>query len=789
MTRLLLSLFVFILSVSSSFAKNEPGNAGIIKGTVTISDDEPAITATVRLKGTKKAVLTNSEGHFTLENIQPGIYILEISFIGYETVEQQVTVTADNTSSVAIQLPAAKNQLSEVIVSAGRNRETIDEVPSSVSIIGLKTLQQNINISSNLGDILENRVSGLAPSTGLSSNWGQTLRGRSMLVMIDGVPQSTPLRNGGMDLRALDPAVIERVEVVKGATAIYGNGAAGGLINYFTRDPKTNKLFNSQTSVGMTGSLVKRSNSMGGRLSQMIYGNKGKFNYVVSGVYEQTGEQKDADGDVLPPVYGLGETDSYNAFAKLGYDFNANHKVQLSYNFFSSRQTTNYLTLNGDYTKGIKTTAVLGQSKGVPQGVKGNHNLGLQFSGLAGFANTRYDVDVYYQSVDNVFFYSEAFVDGGISRILSKKNGARFALNTPLTLYNIDANLTYGLDAQRDITSQPLVDGRIWVPEMNMFNLAPFVQTKINLFKRLVLKGGVRFEKVSISVDDYATLPTKNTVTGAVTPSMDVKGGDLKYNAFVFNAGLRYNISNYFSPYLSFSQGFSVSDIGLVLRAARVNDIAKINTEAVIVNNYEAGFVSKIKNFRFEATGYISKSKLGANSVYMNGIYEVVRTPECIYGFELAADMKLTKNIETGISYTYVEGKIDADNDGKYDGEGDEYLGGQRIGAPKLTGHIDYAILPGKLTLMLQYSGIMKRDRFVRNSNGSYDPYKGPVKPYNLFSSMIGYTINQATSVNLGVENMLNENYYTARSQWGTWNDSYTKGKGASYRLTLNVKL
>ena len=86
---------------------------------------------------------------------------------------------------------------------------------------------------------------------------------------------------------------------------------------------------------------------------------------------------------------------------------------------------------------------------------------------------------------------------------------------------------------------------------------------------KLILKGGVRYEKVNIGVDDYATLPTKNTTTGVVTPTMNVKGGDLKYNALVSNIGLRYNLSDYFSPYVSFSQGFSVSDIGLVLRSAK----------------------------------------------------------------------------------------------------------------------------------------------------------------------------------------------------------------------------
>jgi iron complex outermembrane recepter protein len=785
----LFSLIICLFTLSVSISAQNETVPGSIKGIILAPDRKPVAAATVRLKDTKKMTLTNNTGAFSIENIEPGNYLLEISSIGYQSLEQDVTVIAGGTAELSVQLPEAGTELTEVIVSAGRNRETIDEVPSSVSIVGLKTLQQNINITSNLGDILENRVSGLAPSTGLSSNFGQTLRGRSLLIMVDGVPQSTPLRNGAMDLRALDPAVLERIEVVKGATAIYGNGAAGGLINYFTRNPRTNKLLNSHTSVGTAGSLSNNANSMGGRISQMFYGDKGKISYVLSGVYEQTGEHKDADGDVLPPVYGLGETDSYNGFAKLGYDFNANHKVQATYNFFSSRQTTNYLTVNGDYKTGKKTSATPGQSKGVPQGVRGNHNLSVQFSGNTGISNTRYDADVYFQSVDNIFFYSEVFVDGGISRILSKKNGARMVFNTPLLLNNFDANFTYGLDAQRDVTSQPLVDGRIWVPEMDMLNLAPFVQTKFTFFNKLVLKGGVRYEKVNIGVEDYATLPTKNTATGVVSPSMNVTGGNLEYNALVSNVGLRYNLSDYFSPYLSFSQGFSVSDIGLVLRSARVNDIAKINTEAVIIDNYEAGFVSRIRNFRFEATGYISKSSLGANSVYSNGVFVVVRTPERIYGFEVAADMQVLKNLQAGMTFSYVEGKLDADNDGKFDGGTDEYLPGQRIAPPKLTGHVDYAVLPGKLNLLLQYTGIMKRDRFARNSSGSYDPYKAPVKAYNLFNGSVGYQVNESTSLNLGVENMLNEDYFTARSQWGAFNDSYTKGKGASYRLTLNVKL
>src|SRR5687767_1589156 len=258
----LIPIFSLVFLSITAFAQTETQPPGTIKGIIRTSDNKPAVSATIRLKGTKKAVLTNSEGVFRIENVAPGNYGLEISSIGYRPLEKEIQVDVNGTTDIAIELSDAQTELREVIVSAGRTRETIDEVPSSVSIVGLKTMQQNINITPNLGDILENRVPGLAPSTGLSSNFGQTLRGRSLLIMVDGVPQSTPLRNGAMDIRALDPAVIERIEVVKGATAIYGNGAAGGLINYFTRNPKTSKLLNSQTAVSTTGSLVKSSNSM-----------------------------------------------------------------------------------------------------------------------------------------------------------------------------------------------------------------------------------------------------------------------------------------------------------------------------------------------------------------------------------------------------------------------------------------------------------------------------------------------------------------------------------------------
>ena len=102
------------------------------------------------------------------------------------------------------------DQLEHVIVSGSRIAESIDEVPASITVINQQQIQQHLKVSSELGSLLAQMVPGLAPDTGSSSNSGQTLRGRAPLIMIDGVPQSTTLRNGSLGVKTLDASAITK---------------------------------------------------------------------------------------------------------------------------------------------------------------------------------------------------------------------------------------------------------------------------------------------------------------------------------------------------------------------------------------------------------------------------------------------------------------------------------------------------------------------------------------------------------------------------------------------------
>src|SRR5687767_3054584 len=117
-TRLFSTLCLIFFSIIS-FAQAESG-LGTIKGTILTSDNKPVGSATVWLKSTRKASLTNNNGAFSIETIRSGNYTLEVSSIGYQPFEKEVTVIAGSSTDLSIQLSETQTQLTEVIVSAGR---------------------------------------------------------------------------------------------------------------------------------------------------------------------------------------------------------------------------------------------------------------------------------------------------------------------------------------------------------------------------------------------------------------------------------------------------------------------------------------------------------------------------------------------------------------------------------------------------------------------------------------------------------------------------------------------
>ncbi len=755
------------------------GYAQTVQVRVLNEKQEPVNNATVYF-GNKPIGSTSATGRLALPVNTDAVQRISVRGIGFKPFEKKVNLDTVKTDFQVI-LQSADEQLEEVVVTAGRRPEFISQVPSSVSILNQKDIESQMNINTNLSSILGNTIPGLGTATNKATNAGQTLRGRAILVLIDGIPQSTPLMNGVRDLRTIDPNVVERIEVIKGATSIYGNGSGGGIINYITKNANGNQKIGGQTSIGTTLNPIHSDGTMGYRVSQYFSGSASpKLNFNVGGTIDYTGLQRDGEGLPLGQTDGLSNSYQYNAFVKAGYQLDAHSSLRLFYNYFNSTQHAKYVSQAGIYDES-PTIGVRGEEPGKSAGTPFNHNAMLSYSKDNVFGSSQLDVTAYinsFQSMNRYVAKSSSWYGPGQTMINSRKKGLRLNMNTPLQLGRIPTAITYGIDLLNDVTYQDLTDGRVYIPNMDMTNIAPYVQVKADLLENLIFKGGLRYENATVRVKDFNTIATGADGSGSIF----VAGGKIPYNATMFNAGLRYNKYNFFNPFVSFSQGFAINELGRILRRATENTIDNLETDPIITNNYEAGFSSSLGIFNLSAAYYISTSKLGVNLVDVGGYLTPQREPEDVRGYEIALDARLSPQWTVGGSYAYVEGKA------KFDDGSKVYLNGSRIAPPKATGYLYYK--PNdKLNVQLFWVHTGARDRFdINPKTGQYNNSEGPVKPVDLFNLSSSYSINKQWNIGFGIENLLNKTYYPTVSQYRGLNEDFVRGPGMQTSLNLAYK-
>lgn len=678
------------------------------------------------------------------------------------------------------------NNVDEVVMTASRKKENIKEIPSSVTIVAEKQIQSQLTVNSDITSILQYTVPSLGTNSGQTSNTGQTLRGRQVLVLIDGIPQSTPLRNGARDIRSIDPSVIERIEVIKGASSIYGNGADGGIINYITRRSKSDKNISGLTQVGFTGQTYD--GTLGVRASQLLSGKVNKFDYVFSLAYERTGYMKDADGVNLTPTYSPAKMDNYNGMLKVGYNINNNQRIEASYIGYSSRSDLNLGLVTGKY--GLKPTIGEGVGKNLettPQGTPKNHNVRINYDNQNLFGGTTsLNFNAYMQDFKTVYGYSDTFFGGGQSNVISKKYGARFNFDTKLwNAQNSQAEVMYGMDILNDQTVQKLEDGRYWTPDMNMTNLAPFVLVKIDLLKKLTIKGGLRYENMTVKVGDFNTLSSVKS-DGTFTTSIFVTGGKLKYNALVANLGVRYNIEPFINLFGSFSQSYSINELGRILRTSTQGTIQNLETKPIIVNNYELGATGQISKWvNYEITSYVSTSKLGASFVQSaDRALTIQRSPEIVYGVEGFLHFTPAKWINFGGSYSWMEGITSIKDDGDYSAK----INNSRISAPKVLAYIQARPIQ-TLSIGFDMLHAFEQDRFQTNAKTGLFVYgEGYVPEYTVFNFKSSYEINKNWRVSLGIENLFNKMYQPAIAWWSARDSEFVNSLGRRGTLMLEYK-
>ncbi len=676
--------------------------------------------------------------------------------------------------------PVSETELGPITISATRNKTEKDKSPRRITVIDRQQIEQQLATTNDPGQVLSNLIPSYSPSRQKLSNAGETLRGRDPQFLIDGVPQSNPLRDSSRDSYTIDMSMVERIEVIYGASAERGLGATGGIINFITRRPEGGEV-NQHAGLSLTSDDDFRGDGLGYKADYRISGAKGDWDYLAAASWQERGAFYDGNGENIGVAYPgeIQDSDSYDILAKAGYWIDDDQQVQFSLNHFDLESDGDYVPVvtEGGRANGVPTTA----RKGDPLGDPGYNRVTTARVSYehADWHGNSIDAQLYTQRFRAQFGTTTFFpyqVNGeeafDQTRNESDKYGAQFSLNRQ-GMFDGFVDVATGFDLLQDETQQVLAQtGRTYVPETRFRSYAGFLQTDLHPFESLTLTGGVREERARLDVDDYATIDRKNIVNDAV----EVGGGTPRYSETLYNAGLVYQATSWGQLYASYSEGFGMPDVGRALRG--INKAGRdadelIELTPIVTDTREIGTRLDWERYGLELSYYESNSDLGERLTERNGSFVGSREKTEIHGFEITGRAQVGDRHRFDLSYAQAEGESDTDGDGRVDTD----LTGINIAPDTLSAGWSANWNPD---FSSHIQAVHYFDRDVENEQLDFDGF-------TLVNASIGHAL-PVGRMSLGIDNLFDKDYFTYYSQAARISDEYYfKGRGRTFKLGYEV--
>ena len=231
------SVFVLVLIGFLAGNLSQAQETGSISGTVVLEENgEPLRGTLVLLVELGVTATTDEEGRFVFKGVPIGDYQILAQRQHLATERQRVSVTAGMTIVVDFSLALSPvHEAVTVTVSPGGETTALDAFNSVISMDSVDLIK---NVSGRVGEILaeEPGVANRSFGAGASRPIIRGFDGDRVLIMQDGIGTGDLSHSSGDHAVSLDPAALERLEVVKGpATLLYGSNAIGGVVNAVTQ--------------------------------------------------------------------------------------------------------------------------------------------------------------------------------------------------------------------------------------------------------------------------------------------------------------------------------------------------------------------------------------------------------------------------------------------------------------------------------------------------------------------------------------------------------------------------
>lgn len=543
--------------------------------------------------------------------------------------------------------------LESITVTASRSHADIASMAATVWVVDQQHITAEMATGADLKQILGRIIPGLDVGSESRTNFAQNLRGRTALVMLDGVSLNST-RQISRQLDSIDPFNIARVEVISGATSIYGAGAAGGIINIISKraeatDTQLSALLSVTSGFNESDDLTHRAAVAIAAGNEQIRGRLALAMHSTGGAYN-------ADGDLVLPDITQTDTqfnDTLDVHGSLTVQVAEQQSLALAAQHYNSEQDTEYGAYLGPNLAGIL---------GFPEFIQLSDGLQLaeQPATDRSLINVQYHhqntlghdllAQAFYRQESLQFFPFPAIFQvqgapfpGDLYPIFgaSEQDTAIAGIKLVAVKESDATRFTYGIDVESesfeaqqrvfDLTTALASGGLQYdllqtlprYPDIDSDRQAVFAQGEWQIAPAWRLSAGARWQRVAQDISEFTPVLQQHLASIGAYPLAPtaIPGGSSNYHDWLLNLGAVYRIDANEQLWASFNQGFSTPDparyygrgnyVGtygegpILLDSINVadNPLSAIKTDSI-----ELGWRKVADHYQVQLSGYYSVS-------------------------------------------------------------------------------------------------------------------------------------------------------------------------------------
>ena len=784
-----------------------------LTGTITNQQGTGLEGVTVRISETKIGTVTDKAGTFAIESVQPGMYTLLISNVGFNSQKVNVTVQDGQPSAVTVALKEGMYNLDEVTIEERKNSIQVERLPDvhnvyltagkKSEVIQLESVNGNIaektgrQIFAKIPGVFVYDMDGSGNQINISTRGLDPHRSWEYNIRQNGVITNSDMY--GYPASHYSPAMesIERIELVRGSASLQYGAQFGGMINYVTKAPDTSRTFGF-ASINTAGSygLFSSYNAIGGKIGKLTY--SAYYQIRHSDGYRKNA-RSDAQSQFISLSYAFSK--SLQVKAELGrssYVFQIPGPLtdaQFAQDPRQSTRSRNYF--NPDiYVPSLVLDWKIGPStrlRWTNSGVYGDRN-SVMLDAFATVKDTINPATNQYRArqvdIDNFnSFTSELrlvhqYRIAGLTSVVAA--GVQYMHNN-LRRRQLGKGTT-GSDFDLTVTD-PMFGRDLY---MKTENIAFFVENLLYLTPKLTIAPGLRIERgvtdMTGTISYYAPADLPNSISH-------------QFPLFGINAQYRPNTSTKF--YAGISQAYRPVVFKDIIPGSVLEKIDK-NLKDAFGYNLEAGVtgtVGSLLTYDIGVFQLLYNNRMGMQSVNDNTSQAyLLRTNvgnTLTRGVEIYAEYKplhmdrkagppTELSFFTSTSYfdaKYIKGSAINNN------ENTSIVGNKLEGVPNWITRNGIQVQHRKLFATLQYSYVGESFADPLNTAApSVNAARGLVPAYGLWDLNGTLRLSKAYTLRLGINNIANKQYFTKRPTMypgaGIWSSD-----GRSAVLSFGIKL